>query len=227
MEWFSTWWNNFEMIEQVLLCIALPATLILIVQVIMMIAGFGGGGEGIEFSDTSGIEGFDVGDGGVGDVGDIGDISDISDSSIGDGSVPGDFSIMSIFSIQGIISFLCVFSWSGLAFYNTGLHVALSMIIAIALGFLAMLGVATVIRLSARLAQNGTLNIKILLGETATVYVPIPPNKEGHGKVTVQLSERFVEMEAVTEEEDILATNSSVRITDILAGNLLVVEKIN
>ena len=60
MEWFSEWWNGLELFTQVMYCVALPSTLILIIQSIMIIAGFGGDGAGVNPSDTSGLGDVDV-----------------------------------------------------------------------------------------------------------------------------------------------------------------------
>ena len=48
MTWFSDWWNNLQLVEQILYCIAVPASLILIIQTVMMLLGLGEGGEGID-----------------------------------------------------------------------------------------------------------------------------------------------------------------------------------
>ena len=56
------WWNSLGITMQVFYCIALPATLIIVIQTILLMIGIGHGGEGVEFSDTSGIDGLDVPD---------------------------------------------------------------------------------------------------------------------------------------------------------------------
>ena len=43
--------------DRVFYCIAIPATLIIVIQTILLMIGIGHGGEGVEFSDTSGIDG--------------------------------------------------------------------------------------------------------------------------------------------------------------------------
>ena len=51
------WWNSLGITMQVFYCIAIPATLIIVIQTILLMIGIGHGGEGVEFSDTSGIDG--------------------------------------------------------------------------------------------------------------------------------------------------------------------------
>ncbi|MCL2638681.1 MAG: NfeD family protein [Oscillospiraceae bacterium] len=197
MEWFSEFWGGLDLLRQVLYCIAVPGTLVLIVQTVLMF--FGIGGESAEFD--MGVEAADLTTTGA------------------DG-----FGIMGLFTFQGIIAFFCVFGWSGIVVMNATGIVALSLALAFILGFAAMYGVARVIRAMTKLAVSGTLNMKLLIGETGVVYIPIPEDKSKRGKVNVQLSERIVECEAISET-GALATNTPVRVTDIIGGNVLVVEK--
>jgi len=199
MDWFSDWWATLELFEQILYCIAIPGTLILIIQTILLI--FGIGGESADF-DTPGI-----------------DAADLSTTGA------GDFGLMGLFTFQGIIAFFCVFGWSGIVFMNATGNVAVSLLMGFIFGFGAMFGVSWIIRWSAKLAHSGTLNMNLLIGESGTVYISIPEDKTKRGKVTVQMAERLVECDAVSES-GALSVNTPVRVTDILAGNVLVVEEI-
>ncbi|MCL2076962.1 MAG: NfeD family protein [Oscillospiraceae bacterium] len=214
MEWFSDWWAALDVVRQILYCVAIPATLLLIIQSILIIIGFGGASEGVDFSDTSAFDGFD------GDVGEGAGAGNL------DGGAPGDFRVMGLFSFQGIVAFFCVFGWSGILFMDAFENVALALLLAFVLGFFAMYGVAKIIRFSGKLTQSGTLNMKTLIGETGTVYISIPEDKTKRGKVTVLMSERQVECDAISESGP-LTINTPVRVTDILAGNVLVVEKLD
>ena len=40
----------------------------------------------------------------------------------GDGSNPADFGTMQLFTLQGIMTFLCVFGWTGIICTSLGLH---------------------------------------------------------------------------------------------------------
>lgn len=218
MEWFSEWWNALALAEQILYLIAIPSSLLLIIQTIMILVGFGGGGEGMNFSDTSGLDGDLSGD----FSGDISDVPDIAH----DGSSLADIADFRLFSVQSVVTFLCIFGWSGIVAIANGLPTWAALLISCVLGFAAMVGVAKVIQLSSRLAQNGTFDVKNLLGEDATVYIPIPPKGEGIGKITVKCGERFMEFDAVSELCETISTQTPVRITDIIAGSTLVVERI-
>jgi len=191
------WWNELVLTEQILLCIAIPSSLFLVIQMILIMVG-AAGGDGL---DTDTDVDFDYSSG------------------------PKDFGVASMFSLQGVASFLCVFGWGSLLVYRaTGLLV-LGIFVGAVLGFIVMYALAKIMMYLNRLAHNGTLDVKNLLGNSGTVYLKIPPKGEGRGKVMVQTSERLVEFDAVSESEDYIANNAEVRVIDILGENVLVVER--
>ena len=224
MEGLSGWWDGLQLTEQILYCIAVPATLILIIQTILMLIGLGDSGAGINPSDTSGLDMPDVFDGGDGfDVADSID-TDMSDHDISSHTDIADFRLL---SVQSVIAFLCIFGWSSIAAISVGMPAWGAIILGAVLGFGAMFLVAKIIQWSSKLTQNGNFNMKNLLGESGTVYIPIPPNGEGTGKINISCGERFMEFDAVSEGDKTLSTGSAVRVVDIVAGSTLVVEKIS
>ena len=87
-----------------------------------------------------------------------------------------------------------------------------------------MLGVAKVLQLTRRLTQDGSLDVRRLLGEKGRGYIPIPANESGEGKVTIAAGERFIELSAVTDEQEAIPTGTQVRIIDV-RGDVVAVEK--
>lgn len=224
MEWLSEWWDGLQLAEQILYCIAVPATLILIIQFILMLIGMGDSGAGINPSDTSGLDlpdGFDGVD--VTDGLDT-DISDLSDHDISSHADIADFRLL---SMQSVIAFLCIFGWSGIAALSCGMPAWGAILLGAVLGFGAMCLVAKIIQLSSKLTQNGNFNVNNLLGESGTVYIPIPPKGQGTGKINISCGERFLEFDAVYEGDKTIATGSAVRVVDIIAGSTLVVERLS
>ena len=234
MEWFNNWWNTLELFEQIMYCVAIPATLILLIQTIMLILGFGHSGAGVNPSDTSGFDGggdmdFDAG-GADGDMSggdfDSSDGSDASDIDYGDGSNPSDVGTLNFFTVQGIITFLCVFGWAGIVTYTLTKIAIIAVVVGFVRGLAAMYGVAKLMQLSRKLAQNGTLNVRNLLGANGTVYLVIPANGMGKGKVNVTSGERLVEYDAMTDGNETLPDGTQIRVIDIRSDNVLVVEKV-
>jgi len=231
MAGFNEWWSGLSLFVQVMYLIAIPSSLLLVVQTVLLAIGAAHGGGG-DLSNPSDVSGLDM-HGDVGHDGVFGDVHDGSadvhgcghDAHAQDGSPPHDFSIASLFTLQGVTSFLCVFGWVGALLASGGVPAIIAGLVAFALGFLAMFGIAKLVRLSAKLAYDGTLNINGLLGETGTVYLKIPSKGNGQGKVTVQSGERLTELEAVSEEEAEIPSGTIVRVVDIIGGNVLVVER--
>ena len=192
------WWNGLEMFMRVLYCIAIPATVILILQTILLVVGFGDGGDG----DISGADA---------DAG--GDYATDDGELLPADSNAGDFNVLSLFTIQGMVALFCVLGWSAIIARVNGLHIALCIVIGLVLGIGAMFGVSKLIRLSTKLASNGAIAYDNAVGLTATVYIKIPAGGKEHGKVNLTMQERLVEADAITFADEEIPTGTQVKIT--------------
>lgn len=215
------WWGTLDLFSQVLYCIAVPSSLILLIQIVMTTVGFGQSGPGINPDDLSGFDG--LGDSVDFDL-DVPLDAGVDSGGAGDGGSPGDLGALHLFTLEGIVAFLAVFSWTAILAYQSGTPGTLAVLIGTALGALAMYGVAKIIQLTARLASNGTLQMRNALGQTATVYLMIPARGTGQGKVNLTVQERFIEASAITDGPVGLPNGALVRVVDIRADNVLVVE---
>lgn len=222
----NAWWEGLSAVLKVLYLIAIPSTLLLIIQTVLIVLGFGEHGPDVNASDTSGID-FDMDADMSADAG--GDIS-AGDIDLGDGaadadSVSAEFGTLKLFTLQGIVAFLTTFSWVAICFVKGGMQVAPSFLLGFLAGVIIMYAVAKLLQVSARLAENGTFRIKSTIGETAAVYVMIPEKGESGGKVTLTMESGFVELSAVTEGDAAIPAGATVRITDVV-GDTVVVEKL-
>ena len=223
----TAWWDSLDPTVKYLYCIAVPATLVFLIQTAVALFGGMDGGEGMAYSDTSGLD-LDVDLNVDLDV-EIPDGSDLTggadDLPVGDGGNPADFSIMRMFTLQGFITFLMVTGWSAIASISAGAAPALSIAAGVILGLVAMYAVARLINASGRLAENGTLDLHNAIGESARVYIPIPEQGGGSGKVTLYVQGRYAECDAVSQSSAALKTGTSVRIVDVRNGVLVVEEE--
>lgn len=214
------WWNGLDMVLKILYCIAIPATLVLVIQTILSLFGGFEGGGGVDFSDTSGID-FHGGS----DIGEIADAADMgSSNTIGDGGNPADFSIMSMLTLQGIVTFLTVMGWCSIVAIASGTPPFLSILVGIALGFVAMYAAARILHASSKLTESGTLDLRNAIGETGRVYIPIPEAGNGIGKITLQLQGRYIEGAAMAYGEKMLPTGEVVRVVDV-RNDIFIVEE--
>ncbi len=194
------WWNSLGITGQVFALIAIPSTLVLIVQTILLFFGFGDG---------------DALDG-AGDIGD-GDISDGANAD-GDG--------LAVFSIRGIVAMLCVAGWSGLAMYQAGWEIWLVILLAAVFGIIALAGMAYMMKAIMKLQDDGNIDIGTAVGKSGKVYIPIPANMSGSGKINLTLQERFIEVDAVTNCARTIKTGETVRVVATDEVGTLVVEPV-
>ncbi|MSR53071.1 MAG: hypothetical protein EXS09_07240 [Gemmataceae bacterium] len=85
-------------------------------------------------------------------------------------------------------------------------------------GFVALYLVATLMKIMYRLKADGTVRVQDSVGATGTVYLRIPANRGGPGKVTLNLQNRTVELEAYTANEE-LPTGTPIRVVAVLSSS--------
>ena len=130
-----------------------------------------------------------------------------------DGDVDTD-SGLSIFTIKSMTAFFALGGWCGFVaqtFMEDNIWAPI--LIAVATGTAALFGVAFTMRGIAKLQNSGNIVKSKLVGATATVYVSIPENRSGRGKITLTAQGRYMELDAVTDGERI-PVDSSVEITE-------------
>ena len=182
--------------QQILALIAIPSTLILIIQTVMVLIGFGDGGDG-------------------GDV----DADDTLDGDSDDGG-------LGLFSVRGIVSMLCIMGWSGVALLETALPKALSLALAFLFGVITLFAMAFLMKAIYRLQSSGNVDLGNAIGKVGQVYIPIPAGGKAGGKVSITVQEKLTECDAIYVGEDALPTGSYVRVTAVGEGGVLLVEPI-
>lgn len=220
----QAFWESLSLLQKILYCIAIPSTLVLILQTILLFLGMGDGGDGVNVSDTSGLDlaGADFDPTGAPDMGPAD--FDLPDGDFaGDGSNPADFGTLRLFTLQGIIAFLCVFGWSGIALVKTALPIFLSLLFSFLFGLLFMFLVAFLIRAMSKLSDDGSISVQSTLGCSGTVYLTIPPKGKGHGKINITIGGQFCEYDAITDSPVPVPTGAQIRVIDV-RGDMVVVE---
>lgn len=129
------------------------------------------------------------------------------------------------FSLRNLINFLLGFSWTGISFYTTIPNALLLIILSLAVGALFVFLFFIIISQLQKLAENNSFKMINTLNKTAEVYLTIPGNKKGNGKIMISVNGSFHELEAMTENEKI-PTGSVVKVVSIENNNILIVETI-
>jgi hypothetical protein len=142
-----------------------------------------------------------------------------------DGDLSGADAPFQLFSLRNLINFLLGFSWTGISFYTTILNKPLLISLSLAVGVLFVYLFFIIIRQMQKLAEDNSFKIVNTLHKTAEVYLTIPENKTGKGKIMISINGAFHELAAMTENEKI-QTGSVVKVVKIENDNILIVETI-
>lgn len=204
----AIWWESLSLASRIFACVAIPATIVLLIQTILMLIGIGADGDGVS-------------DLGIGDSSADADMGDFDPADIH----AMDMDALHIFTVRGIIAFFVVFGWVGFVMDGAGIHFGITLPVAIACGFAMMVVLALLLRAVMRLRSGGNLDNKNALGTSGTVYLTVPPARRGTGKVNVLLQGSFVERDAVTDEQDAIPTGAEIVVTGISGQTALVVKR--
>ncbi|MCC5910004.1 MAG: hypothetical protein JJT76_06155 [Clostridiaceae bacterium] len=192
------WLTEVLVFDRIYWYLAIPFTVLLVIQLIATFVGFGGDGD------------FDSGEDGL-DVGDDGDFE------------PG----FKIFTVRNLITFFAVFGWSGITFSHAGLGQFATITLSTILGIIVLLIVSALFYFITKLADSGTMNIQRSKGATGEVYLPIPAKGNGVGKVSITFQGSFRELDAMTDEEEVISRGTMIVVKDVINNSILLVEKIN
>ena len=212
MDWFTAWWEGLGLLGQIFATAAIPATAIMLLQTVLLLFGLiGTDGDGDVAGHHADVDSdTDVdGDGNGFELSDDGDVID--------------FDGLRLFTVRGIVAMLSIGGWVGAALCDVGVHNAVSIVGAVVAGLGALFLSAYIIKVSLKLQDNGNFNVKYAVAHTATVYIPIPPARTGTGKVTMNLQERFVELDALTDHGERLTTGMMVQIVSVTDKNEVIV----
>jgi len=208
------WWNSLSIISQVFYCIAIPSTLVLLIQTILLFLG--------------------LDDDGADDISGGGDI-DVSSDVDGDGifdadgtEVPEDISGLAdlkIFTLRGIIAFFVVFGWVGVSMDSMDISYYVTIPVSLVCGILMMVAIAFMMRAVMRLRNDGNIENRNAVGKSGTVYLTIPASRGGEGKVQVMIQGSYVERNAVTDEAEPIPTGSEIVVIGVSGNSNLVVKR--
>lgn len=193
-----------------IVCAAVGGT-IMVCQFLMSLMGIGGDHDASGHHDA----GHDVG----------------HDAHHGDGHHHGHEStsdwLVSMLTFRTIVAALTFFGLGGLlAYTREDLQGPMSVGIGLAFGLAAMLLVAYLMRALSRLHAEGTARIERSVGKTGTVYLPVPAQKAGIGKVHLNLQNRTVEYQAVTSQNQ-LPTGAKIVVVGVVSTDTVEVAPAN
>jgi hypothetical protein len=200
------WWEALTSFQQVMFVLATAATVVMIIFLVLML--FGGDGEGFEA------------DGDISLDDQVDDIDPLNDEPL------SEFSGLRILTVRGVLAFLSVGAWTAYGFAGI-VHPLLAGLFGVIAGIIASYLLAYAFRASMKLESEGNLSYINAVGKNGTVYIRVPAKRQGMGKVTLTFQERFVEVDAMTDDDSDLTTGMSITVISMENETTVIVTKNN
>ena len=127
---------------------------------------------------------------------------------------------LKVLSVKTLVAFFTFFGLAGLASLNAGLTPVPAFLVALGAGLVALYIVAYLMSLLSRLQCRGNVNIANAVGTVGRVYLHIPGNRSGEGKVTVTIQGRSLEYRALTAGDEI-PTGAEVKVIGTVGSSTL------
>lgn len=180
------WFESLSTSEKIYFIIAVVASILLVIQIVLMLFSLGGASDMDFDGDFDGVDGDMDADGGL-----------------------------SFFTIKGMTAFFALGGWCGFA-AAMGLpgNIWAPILTAVATGTVALLGVGFAMRGIARMQCSGNIVKHKLVGQSATVYVSIPESRKGRGKIVLTAQDTYLEIDAMTDDEERIPVDTRVKIVE-------------
>jgi len=192
----AIWWTSLSLISKILWIVTLTATLIFIVQSVLTFIG----------ADVDGATDFDV------------DPSDIG------GDLDGG---INLYTFRNFINFILGFGWTAILLMDNVKSKALLVVISVLVGIALVAIVMYLFRLLSKMQQSGNIDVnKEAVGCTGKVYLTIPGERSGEGKVQITISNAVREYIALTDG-DTIKTGTPIKVTEVINDSTLLVEELN
>ena len=210
------WWNSLEPAMKVLWAVTLSASLVFIIQTVMTFLGAAGDTDFDINTDMDTAGPSDIADGSV-DVG--ADVDTGETGHLGTG--------MNLLTFRNFINFLIGFGWTAILLKDSIPATGLRMLIAILVGIVLVAIVMLLFKWLTDMQQSGNINVfKSAVDCEGTVYLTIPGERAGEGKVQITINNSVREYAAVTDGPT-LKTGQRIRVVEAVSSNTLLVEEIN
>jgi len=121
---------------------------------------------------------------------------------------------LNLLGVRALSAGLTFFGVGGLLGFATPMGLMVALPLAVVLGAAATVAVAVAVRALMRLESDGTVRIEGAVGVPGTVYLSIPGERAGLGKVHLLLQDRLVEYQALSSHP--LPTGAQVVVVDVV-----------
>lgn len=210
------------MLDTLFLLTAVVGGTVMVIQFLMTMLGMGDDGADFADGDIGADVGFDAGDIDVGDMDIDGDHhTPIHQAADADVDHPDSSLLFQVISFRTVVAALTFFGLGGAWSSASGHSASLQLLVACAAGFTAMYAMYRLMKAIYSFQSSGNVDIRNAVGLVGKIYIPVPPEGTGKGKVHLTLQGRTLEYEAISGEADTLPTGENVVVDDILGNDIV------
>ncbi len=214
------WWESLATFEKIFWYIAIPFSVILLIQIILTFVGISGSSDDFDTHmpdstdidlDTDVTAESEFHDGGIHHDG-----IEVTDH----GGLP-----FAVFTFRNFIAFFTVFGWAGITGIHADFPTFWTIVFATVLGIGMMFLISLLFYSIGKLVESGNMDIHNAINQVGNVYIPIKANRGNIGKIQVNIQDSLREMRAITKQDEDLPTGTVIKVIGIVSGNILVVKK--
>lgn len=155
----------------------------------------------------------------------LGDHDADFDLDTSDGSFDADPS-MNLLTFRNLVNFCMGFGWTAVLMHEKIQSNALLIIVSVIVGILLVTVVMWIIKWLSGMQQTGNIDVhKSAVGCEGKVYLTIPGERKGEGKVQITINNAVREYDAVTDGETI-PTGKAIKVTEVINDYTLLVEEL-
>ena len=193
----TEWWTSLDLFMKILWCIAIASSLIFIVETVLTFIGA--------------------------DV----DFDADADFDVPDGAFEGDPS-MNLYTFRNLVNFLLGMSSTAILLKEQVASKVLLMVIAFVAGAILVAAVMMMFKWLSKMQQSGNIDLmKDAEGCNGKVYLTIPAERGGTGKVQITINGAVREYDAMTDSEQDLKTGKAIKVVEAIDNSTLLVEEID
>ena len=155
----------------------------------------------------------------------LGDHDADFDLDTSDGSFDAEPS-MNLLTFRNLVNFCMGFGWTAVLMHEKIQSNALLIIVSVIVGILLVTVVMWISKWLSGMQQTGNIDVhRSAVGCEGKVYLTIPGERKGEGKVQITINNAVREYDAVTDGETI-PTGKAIKVTEVINDYTLLVEEL-
>ena len=199
------WWTSLSLMMKILWGITLSASLIFVIQSILTFIG----------ADADFNTDFDV------------DASSGLDAGGADIDGTAGHSGMGLLTFRNFVNFCLGFGWTAVLLQNEVASKSVLFVIATLIGIGLVAVVMLLFKWISGMQESDNIDVfKSAVDCTGKVYLAIPAERQGEGKVQITINNAVREYSALTDS-DTLKTGTPIKVLEVLSPSTLLVEELN